>query len=158
MEPPGAAGAGVQPENAVLLLQQILVGVAEHHRVDPGQVRRDLLFVVDHIEGHTPQGDGAVVGDLLRPLLVVVAPDNVEGRVLLQLLHNAWLVDVPAVENGIGGFQKLRHLQPQQAVGVGQNGQFHRVPPPAQMMMPSQWSISCWIIWAVQPVKVLIRS
>ena len=158
MKPPGTAGAGVQPENAVLLLQQILVGVAEHHRVDPGQVRRDLLFVVDHIEGHASQCNGAVVGDLLRPLLVVVAPDNVEGRVLLQLLHNAWLVDVPAVENGIGGFQQLRHLRPQQAVGVRQNGQFHRVPPPAQMMTPSQWSISCWMIWAVQPVKVLIRS
>ena len=26
-----------------------------------------------------------------------------------------------------------------------------------QIRMPLQWSISCWIIWAVQPVKVLSR-
>ena len=29
---------------------------------------------------------------------------------------------------------------------------------PPYIIMPSQWSISCWMIWAVQPVKVLSRS
>ena len=28
---------------------------------------------------------------------------------------------------------------------------------PIQISTPSQWSISCWMIWAVQPVKVLKR-
>ena len=27
-----------------------------------------------------------------------------------------------------------------------------------QIKIPSQWSISCWMICAVQPVKVLMRS
>ena len=27
-----------------------------------------------------------------------------------------------------------------------------------QIRMPSQWSISCWMIWAVQPVKVRMRG
>jgi len=26
-----------------------------------------------------------------------------------------------------------------------------------QIRIPPQWSISCWMIWAVQPVKVLRR-
>ena len=26
------------------------------------------------------------------------------------------------------------------------------------IIIPSQWSISCWIIYAVQPVKVFARS
>ena len=50
------------------------------------------------------------MGNVLRPLLVVVAPDDVEGSVLLQLLHNGGLVDVAAVENGVCGFQVLHHL------------------------------------------------
>ena len=45
MEPPRAAGARVEPEDAAFLLLHVLVGVAEHHRVHTGQVRRDLLVL-----------------------------------------------------------------------------------------------------------------
>ena len=65
----------------------------------------------------------------LRPLLVVVAPDDVQRRVLPQLIHDLLLVDVPAVENGVGGFQIFHHLRPQQAVGVRENGNVHRLHP-----------------------------
>jgi hypothetical protein len=65
------------------------------------------------------------MGDGLRPLLVIVAPDHIEGRILLQLIHDGLFVDVTAVENGVGGFQVLCHLWPQQAVGVGKNGDLH---------------------------------
>ena len=103
MEPPWAAGAGVQPEKAILLLLEILVGVAEHHCVDPREVHRDLFFVMHHVKGHPAQGDGEVMGNVLRPLLVVVAPDDVQRRVLPQLIYDLRPVDVPGVEDGVGG-------------------------------------------------------
>ena len=99
---------------------------AEYHHIHTGEVCRDLFLVVDHGEGHAAQGNGKIVGDIFCPFLVVVAADNVEGGVLLQLIHDALLVDVAAVENDIGGFQVLRYLRPQQAVGVGENSNFHR--------------------------------
>ena len=74
-------------------------------------------------------GDGSL---FLRPLLVVVAPDNIQRGVPPQLVHNALLVDVAAVEDGVGGFQMLRHLRPQQAVGVGENGKPHVCAPRSQ--------------------------
>ena len=119
MEPPGAAGAGIEPEDAVPLLLHIPVGVAEHHHVHTGKLRRDLLPVVDQEEGDALQSHCAVVGKLLRPLLVIVAPDDIEGGVFLQLIQNTLPVDVPAVENGAGVLQALHHLRPQEAVGVG---------------------------------------
>ena len=119
MEPPGTAGAGIEPEDTVPLLLHILVGVAKDYHIHAGKVRRDLFFVVDHGKGHAVQGHGEVVGDVLGPLLVIVAPDDVERGVLPQLVHDTGLVDVAAVENGVGGFQMFHHLRPQQAMGVG---------------------------------------
>ena len=106
------AGANVK---AILEAAPKLSGYAVH----AGKVRRDLFFVVDHGKGHAVQGHGEVVGDVLGPLLVVVAPDDVERGVLPQLVHDTGLVDVAAVENGVGGFQMFHHLRPQQAMGVG---------------------------------------
>ena len=40
---------------------------------------------------------------MLRPLLVVVAPDDVQRCALPKLVHNFLLVDVPGVEDGVGG-------------------------------------------------------
>ena len=73
MKAPGAAGAGVEPEDAVPFLLQIPVGMAEYHRVNAGEVRREFFPVVNQIEGHAAKGDGQVVGDGLCPVLVVVA-------------------------------------------------------------------------------------
>ena len=103
MEPPRAAGARVEPEDTVFLFLHVLVGVAEHHRVHTGQVRRDLLSVVDHEKGHAAQGNGEIVRDGLRPVLVVVAPDDVQRRILPQLIHDALPVDISAMEDGVGG-------------------------------------------------------
>ena len=106
------AGANVE---AILEAAPRLSGYAVH----AGKVRRDLFPVVNHEKGHPFQGHGEIVGDVRGPLLVVVAPDDVEGGVLPQPVHDAGLVDVAAVENGVGGFQMFHHLGPQQAVGVG---------------------------------------
>ena len=125
MEPPGTAGAGIEPETAAPLLLQILVGVAEHHHVHPGQVCRDLFPVVDHVKGNAIQRECEMVGNGRRPLLIIVAPDNIERGILPQLIHDRLPVDVAAVDNGVGGFQMLRHFGPQQAVGVGENGELH---------------------------------
>ena len=113
--------------------------MAEYHRVNAGEVRREFFPVVNQIEGHAAKGDGQVVGDGLCPVLVVVAPDDVEGGVLSQLVHKALFVDVPAVENGVGGFQLLRYLGPQQAVGVGEDGELHRTAPPSSVQPKSLW-------------------
>ena len=122
MEPAGAAGAGIEPEEAVLFLLHILVGVAKHHRIHLAGARRELLFVVDQDKGHTAQGDCEVMGDGLGPRLVVVAPDDIQRSDIRHLVHNGLGVDVPGVKDGIGVFQVLHDLRPQQAMGVGENG------------------------------------
>ena len=62
VQAPGAAGAGIEPQYAPFFLLHIFVGVAEYHHIHSGEVRRNLIFVVDHTEGHAAQGDGEVVG------------------------------------------------------------------------------------------------
>lgn len=39
-------------------------------------------------------------------------------------------VDVSGVEDGVGGAQIFQHLGPQQAVGIGENGELHGTRPP----------------------------
>ena len=101
------------------------MGVAEHHRIYAGQVVRDVLFIVDHIENEPVQRDGQVPGKTLRPLLVIVSADDIYGRESRHLVQDGLGVDVPGVEDGVGLLQVFQHLWPQQAVGVGENGKFH---------------------------------
>ena len=111
------------------------MGVAKHHHIHTREVRRDLFPVVDHGKSHAVQGNGEVMGDVLRPLLVVVSPDDVEGCVLLQGIHDARFIDVTTVKNDVGGFQILLHLRPQQPMRVGKNGKFHGVSSPRGPML-----------------------
>lgn len=62
--------------------------------------------------------------------LVVVASDGVQRCVLPKLVHDFLPVDVPSVEDGVGGLQASHHFRPQQAVGVRENGNVHRLRPP----------------------------
>lgn len=45
VEAPGAAGAGIEPQQARLFLLHIFVGVAEYHHIHPCEVRRDLFLL-----------------------------------------------------------------------------------------------------------------
>lgn len=125
MESPRPAAAGVEPQQVAAPFLAVFVGVAEHHHVRPGQVRRHVLFVVDHVKPHAFQRHGQVVGKACGPVLVVVAPHHIQRRERGERIHHRLGVDVPRVENGVGGFQKFQHRRPQQAVGVGENDEVH---------------------------------
>ena len=74
-----------------------------------------------------------------------------QGREALQSIDDGLGVDITAVDDGVRLGEVIQHLRAEQAVGVGEdNDALH-------IKIPSQWSISCWMIWAVQPVKVLKR-
>ena len=98
---------------------------AEDHRVHACEVRRDLLFVVDHVERHAAEHDGELVRYVRGPFLVVVSADNVERGVSAQLVHDALLIYVPAVEYRVHALEVFCHLGPQQPVRVGDYGEFH---------------------------------
>ena len=68
------------PQHVPAPLLAVLVGVAEHHHVRPGQVRRHILFVVHHVKPHALEGDNQVVGNGLGPVLVIVAPHHIQRR------------------------------------------------------------------------------
>ncbi len=69
----------------------------------PARSAGTSLSVVDHEKGHAAQGYGEIVREGLRPVLVVVAPDDVQRRILPQLIHDALPVDISAMEDGVGG-------------------------------------------------------
>lgn len=54
----------------------------------------------------------------------------------------------------VGDVQFLHYIVKNQQIEQKQLFQLQR---PIQIRMPMQWSISCWMICAVQPVKVLSR-
>lgn len=98
------AGAGIQPEQPLPLFLQILVGVAEYHDIDPGQICGNLLAVVNQIERDPLEGDSEIMRNLCGPILVVVAPNDIERGVLAQLVKDELLVDVPGMKDGVGMF------------------------------------------------------
>ena len=118
MKAPRAAGTGIQPEHTVSFLLHIFMRVAKHDHIHTRKVFRHFLFVVHHEKCHTVQRDGQVVRNGFRPILIVVAADNIQRRILPQLVHNALFVDVAAMQNDVDGFQTLGHLRPQQTVRI----------------------------------------
>ena len=103
---------------------------------------------MDQKETDTLNGKGETEGQTLRPFLVIITPDDIQGGEGLQFVHNGLGVDITAMDNSIRLGEVVQHLRAEQAVGVREdNDAFH-------IRIPSQWSISFWMICAVQPAIV----
>ena len=69
-------------------------------------------------KANTLNGERKALGQILRPFLVVIAPDDVQRCKALQRIHNGLGVDVAAVDNRIRVGEAVQHLRSKQAMGV----------------------------------------
>ena len=129
MKAAGAAGTGIEPENAAFFCLRIFVRMAEYHHIHSAEISGNVLLVVYQKEDKSAQGNGAVVGNVLGPFLVIVPADNIERSILFQCVHDALFVDVAAMQDGVNVFQLFRDFGPQKAVCVREDGKFHRASP-----------------------------
>ena len=119
VEPPPSAAPGIQPQDAVFLPLLVFVGMAEHHHIHAGQVLGHVLFVMDEEEPDALHRKGQAVGQVLRPILIVVAPDDIALPRCPECIHNSRRVDVPGVDDHVRLSQQGFDLLPKQAVGIG---------------------------------------
>ena len=115
------AAARIQPEPAVDHLLGVFVGMAEDDRVNIVKHRRDKLLVVNNEEDAILNLDSDVLRQMLRPLLVVVAADDIKRRKRGKLIENLLVVDVAAVDDGVTAGDDLNDFRAKQAVRVGDN-------------------------------------
>ena len=90
----------------------------------PGFMNRLLSFIgkaagMNQEEIDAFDGKCEALRQPLRPILVVVPPDNIERGVLPELVHNGLGVDIAAVDDDVSLGQVSHHLRPQKAVGSG---------------------------------------
>ena len=78
----------------------------------------DFLFVMHHEDFQALQLHRQVVGQVFGPFLVVVSPNHIDRRNLLQRVQNALVIDVPTVEDTVTAAQDFQDLLPEQAVGI----------------------------------------
>ena len=116
-----AAAARIQPEPAVDHLFGVFVGMAEDDHINSMEFRRDELFVVNNEENAILNLDGDALRQMLRPLLVVVAADDIKRSKRGKLIENLLVVDVAAVDDGVTVSDNLNDFRAEQAVRVGQN-------------------------------------
>ena len=116
---PTSTAAGVRPQNTIPFFTGVLVEVAINHHIRIGQIRRNIPLVVNQEETDVLDGKSETLRQFLRPVLIVVPPDNIERGVLPKLVHNGLGVDIATVDDDISLGQVFQHLWPQKAVGVG---------------------------------------
>ena len=68
---------------------------------------------------------------VLRPFLVVVAPDRLDRGDLPKLLQDLPAADIPGVEDHVAALQVLNHLRSQQVMGIRYDSDLHGNSSPA---------------------------
>ena len=59
-----------------------------------------------------------VMGQVFGPFFVIVSPNHIDRRNLLQRIQNALVANVPAVEDAVTSSQNFQDLVPEQTVGT----------------------------------------
>ena len=116
-----AAAARIQPESAVDELFGVFVGMAEDDHINSMEFRRDELFVVNNEEDAILNLNGDALRQMLRPLLIVVAADDIKRSQRGKLIENLLVVDVAAVDDGVTAGDNPNDFRAEQAVRVGNN-------------------------------------
>lgn len=116
---PPSATSGIEPKYAILILAGIPMRMTVDHYVNIRQICRYIPFIVNHKKPDTLNSEGEVVGQILRPFLVIVASDDIQGSKTLQGIHNGLGVDIATVDNSIRLREVVQHLRAEQTMGVG---------------------------------------
>ena len=125
-----AAAARIQPVSAVDELFGVFVGMAEDDHINSKEFRRDELFVVNNEDDAGLNLNGDALRQMLRPLLVVVAADDIKRCKRGKLIENLLVVDVAAMNDGVTAGDDLNDFRAEQAVRVGDNCySFHETVP-----------------------------
>ena len=130
IEAAGAAGAGIEVENAVAAVEVGHVRVAEEDggKFSGGGVQVQGLEIVEHVD--IAAGDEGHFG--LRQLAagafaVHVAADGGDGGDLAQILENGGLAHVAEVEDLLDAGEGGDDLWTEEAVGIADDADFHEV-------------------------------
>ena len=95
--------------------------MAEDDCINAMKFRRDKLFVVNNEDSAILNLNGDALRQMLRPLLIVIAADDIKRSQRGKLIENLLAVDVAAVDDGVTDGDGLNDFRAEQAVRVGQN-------------------------------------
>ena len=95
--------------------------VSSYGIINSMEFRRDELFVVNNEEDAILNLDGDALRQMLRPLLVVVAANDIERSQRGKLIENLLIVDVASVDDGVTAGDDPNDFRAEQAVRVGDN-------------------------------------
>ena len=107
---PPAAASGIEPKDTVPFFTGVLMGMSVDYDIHAGQVCGYIPLVVNHKKVNTLNGECEAMGQVFRPLLVIVAPDDLQGSEASQGLHDGLCVDIAAVDNSIRAGEVVQHL------------------------------------------------
>jgi hypothetical protein len=116
-----AAGAGVEVEDALLLVEVGHVGVAEEDggELSGGWVEVKGVQVVEHVDVTALDEDYIGLRELTtRAFAVYVAANGGDGGDLLKLLEDGDLADVAEVKDAVDAGECGQNLGTEEAVGV----------------------------------------
>ena len=92
--------------------------------------RRDKLFVVNNEDSAILNLNGDALRQMLRPLLIVIAADDIKRSQRGKLIENLLIVNVAAMDDGVTVSDNLNDFRAEQAVRVGDNcDSFHEIVP-----------------------------
>ena len=128
IEAPRAAAAGVEQDCFPLPNLLIPMAVTEDHQIIGRKIGGQVAFLMRHEDAQPVKREIQIQRYVLGPILIVVAAHDIYRGDGLQREQNSPVVDVAAVENGVGVGELIERLLPQQAMRIRQNTDFHREP------------------------------
>ena len=95
--------------------------MAEDDCINAMKFRRDKLFVVNNEDSAILNLNGDALRQMLRPLLIVIAADDIKRSQRGKLIENLLIVDVASVDDGVTAGDDPNDFRAEQAVRVGDN-------------------------------------
>ena len=97
METPRAAASRIDEDSAADFALLVAMRMAVYYQVIVGDVPREILFLVRHVNMQATEREVKKERDVLGPLLVIVAADHIDGSDDAQLIDDLLSVDITSV-------------------------------------------------------------